>query len=107
MEDIKIIDFLCGKCQYKGCWHNDSNGVCINDDKEFLLNIFDKVRDMYENNDFGNLLFHLSVLTFECEPSLYDNTCKYCGAQLRYHVDRVPYGDTYTSVESWYCPNCD
>lgn len=101
MEDIKIIDFLCGKCPFEGCWENE-DGICLNEDEEFLLNTFDTIRDVCEK-DINDIFDE----TFECEPKLYDNTCKYCGAQLRYHVDRVPYGDTYASVESWYCPNCD
>ena len=101
MEDIKIIDFLCGKCPFKGCWHNES-GVCLNTDENFLLNTLDYIRDICEKN-----VDDIFDKSFKCEPKLYDNTCKYCGAQLRYHVDRVSYGDTYASVESWYCPNCD
>ncbi len=106
MEDIKIIDFLCGKCPYMGCQYNDL-GMCLNDNEDFLLNIFDKIRDIYENNDFGKLLFQLSISTFECEPKLNDHTCKYCGNHLKYTIDYVPYSDIYTPMKTWYCPLCD
>ncbi|MDI9518186.1 MAG: hypothetical protein QM266_02550 [Bacillota bacterium] len=101
MEDIKIIDFLCGKCLFKGCWHNDS-GICLNTDEDFLLNTLDYIRDICEKN-----VDDIFDKSFKCEPKLYDNTCKYCGGVFKKHIDFVPYSDIHTPMKTCYCPNCD
>ncbi len=66
MTNIKIIDYLCGNCKFNNCKFNN-DGVCLNEDEEFLLNIFNKVRNTFKDNDFEYILLYSMVLSFECK----------------------------------------
>lgn len=101
MEEIKVVDFLCGKCPFEGCWENE-DGICLNEDEEFLLNTFDIIRDVCEK-DINNI-YNKNI---KCEPKFDDNVCKYCGALLKYTDDFVPWSDTYVRKREYYCPKCE
>lgn len=87
-----------------GCYHN-VDGICTNENEDFLLNIFDKIRLLCEEND--NIISDLSANIFKCNPTIEYNTCEHCGTPLSYTDDYVPYSTIHTKLRTWHCPNCD
>ncbi|NLJ17696.1 hypothetical protein [Globicatella sulfidifaciens] len=98
---IKIVDFLCGNCKYLHCAYNE-DGMCLNREEEFLLEISEVVSDAIRNN-MDNLLEN----TFKCYAETSDEICEYCGERLITYEDCIPYGDGYTFMPGVYCPRCD
>lgn len=77
MEDrVNIWEFANGECPYGGCKYNDE-GICINDDFDFLWERITDLVNVYEEGEVDySYYFNCNMLTVE------ENYCQYCGSKL-------------------------
>lgn len=98
--EIKLIDYLCGNCPLEGCIYND-HGLCICEDEDFKLEIFEQVRNEFENNRIP------LKAKFECnQAKSKENHCIYCGYPLTIVNESVPYGNTNVNMPIVECKHC-
>lgn len=96
IRQIKVKDWLSGKCQYQGCKHNDGKGICSLDDEGLIEELLDLNNEDLSDNEYFNCTY------IEVE----EKHCEYCNAKLIQSSIKVPYGDTNYNISQLVCPKC-
>lgn len=99
---LKLYDYLRGKCPFKGCSRN-YDGVCLSDDVNHLEYIA-KLVDYALNKDQAKIE-NLNIVCSQVDVK--KGHCEFCGEKMIQHMERHPYGSTYTTITFCECPKCN
>jgi len=97
-EYINLLDYLNGKCHLKGCIYND-HGHCTCEDEEFLANRLEDTKDAIRLNVINT---KKDFACHEVKPK--ENTCLYCGSQLKKYFETYEVWGARSLHEYWGCP---
>ena len=98
---LKLYDYLCGDCKFKGCSKNKL-GLCISNNIDHMDYIA-KITKHSLNTNTGVLTNQNIICT---EFDVKSGCCDFCGAKMIEHTDNRPYGNSQVPVKYYECPNC-